>query len=111
MDSDYSDEGYAGSSEEQDASLMDSDDDYAFDNAAAPFSSKSKVGAPRSVARAHLLRACSWLQHTAMPHARLGRNIYSWSRKQQVRGRRLLPPTQTITPPLVPASCRRSMLS
>ncbi|KIY99470.1 putative E3 ubiquitin-protein ligase ARI7 [Monoraphidium neglectum] len=43
MDSDYSDEGYAGSSEEQDASLMDSDDDYAFDNAAAPFSSKSKA--------------------------------------------------------------------
>jgi hypothetical protein len=43
MDSDYSEEAYASSSAE-DASMLSSDDDYAFDNAAAQFSSKSKVG-------------------------------------------------------------------
>lgn len=41
-DSDYSEGAYGGSSEE-DASMMESDDDYAFDNSAAAFSSKSKV--------------------------------------------------------------------
>ncbi|GBF98045.1 hypothetical protein Rsub_10273 [Raphidocelis subcapitata] len=43
MDSDYSEEAYAASSSEGDASMLSSDDDYAFDNAAAQFSSKSKV--------------------------------------------------------------------
>jgi hypothetical protein len=104
MDSDYSDDGgYSDPSSEAEGSIMDSDDDYAFDNAGAQFSSKSKVrrrhwswrgagacAVARGSWRAAVRRAC---MRAPRRHAVGGR------RPRAARSRARLTPLPSAAPP------------
>ena len=60
MDSDYSEDAYSASSDgeqmDESASMRSSDDDYAFDNAAAQFAGRSKVRGAFATSTLGLLR-------------------------------------------------------